>query len=176
MDSMEINKAAAAVLVAGIAFMGASLISQALVSPTQLKTAAYSVAPAAGEAAPAAAAAAPPVEPIGQRLASASADKGKAAMGQQGCVACHTLNEGGKAGIGPNLWGVFGAKQGDHMEGYAYSAALKGKGGDWTPQALDEWLTKPAAYAPGTKMTFAGLADPAKRADIIAYLKSLGGK
>ncbi len=175
MDSMEINKAAAAVLIAGIAFMGASLISQALVSPTPLKTAAYSVAPAEG-AATATAAAPPPVEPIEKRLASANPEKGKTDMSQQGCVACHTLNEGGKAGIGPNLWGVFDSKQGEHMEGYSYSAALKGKGGTWTAQALDEWLTKPAAYAPGTKMTFAGLSDPAKRADIIAYLKSLGGK
>lgn len=171
MDSMEINKAAAAILVAGIAFMGASLISQALVSPTPLKTSAIKIdLPAApGAAAP------PPEVPLAVLLASADAKAGQADVGSAGCVACHSFNEGGKAGIGPNLYGVYGAKEGSHMEGYAYSSAMKAKTGNWTPEELDAWLTKPAAFAPGTKMTFVGVSDAGKRADIIAYLKTLGG-
>ena len=58
-------------------------------------------------------------------------------------------------------------------KGFDYSAALKAKTGDWTYDALYEWLKKPSAYAPGTKMSFAGLANPQQRADIIAYLHTL---
>jgi cytochrome c len=105
-------------------------------------------------------------------LASADPATGQKLTMQQGCVACHSFNEGGKAGIGPNLYGVIGAPHA-HMQGYDYSAALKAKQGPWTYAELNEWLTKPAAYAPGTKMTYAGLADEKKRADIIAYLRSL---
>ena len=59
------------------------------------------------------------------------------------------------------------------MVGYEYSAALKGKQGPWTYDELYQWLKKPSAYAPGTKMSYAGLADPKKRADIIDYLHTL---
>jgi cytochrome c len=89
-----------------------------------------------------------------------------------GCIACHTFNDGGKAGIGPNLYGVVGGPHA-HMEGFNYSTALKSKKGPWTFEALNEWLTKPAAYAPGTRMTFAGVSNPKERADIIDYLRTL---
>jgi len=59
------------------------------------------------------------------------------------------------------------------MEGYAYSAALKAKEGPWTFAELNEWLKKPSAYAPGTKMSYAGISDPKKRADVIDYLHTL---
>ena len=169
MDSMEINKAVAAFLVAGIAFMGAGLISDALVHPKPLKTSAIQVEMPIQ----AAAAAAPEAEPpIAVLLASADAARGEAGVKSAGCVACHSFNDGGKAGVGPNLYGVMGGPHG-HAEGYAYSAALKGKQGPWTFEAMNEWLKKPSAYAPGTKMSYAGLADGKKRADIIEYLRSL---
>ena len=59
------------------------------------------------------------------------------------------------------------------MEGFNYSAALKSHEGPWTFEELNKWLTKPAAYAPGTRMTFAGVKDPKERADIIDYLRTL---
>ena len=133
-------------------------------------------APAASAAAAPAAGAAPAPAgdtPIEQRLASADVKAGQADTMKLGCIACHTYVEGGKAGIGPNMWNVVGGNIGSHMEGYQYSAALKGKGGKWTDAELDKWLTKPAAYAPGTKMTFMGVADPKQRADVIAYLHTL---
>ena len=169
MDSMDVNKAVAAVLVGGIAFMGASLIADGLVHPTLLAKPAITIEPAPGAATAAAPAAEPPIAVL---LASADPERGKADTASAGCVACHSFNEGGKAGVGPNLYGVVGAPHG-HMEGYAYSTALKSKTGPWTFDELNEWLKKPAAYAPGTKMTFAGLPDEKKRADVIDYLRTL---
>lgn len=170
MDSMQVNKAIAAVLVSGIAYMGATLISQGLVHPRLLEATAVKVDTGASQSAPAAKPSEDP--PIAALLASADPKKGQADTQAAGCVACHSFNEGGKAGVGPNLYGVVGGPHG-HMEGYAYSTALKSKSGPWTYEALNEWLKKPAAYAPGTKMSYAGLPDPQKRAEIIAYLRTL---
>ncbi len=170
MDSLEVNKVAAAVLTAGIAFMVAGLAAQMLVHPTRLTTSAIKI-DVPTEAAPTGPAAAPD-PPVALLLASADPAAGEALTKQQGCVACHTFNEGGRAGIGPNLYGVVGGPHA-HMVGYEYSAALKSKQGPWTYDELYEWLKKPSAYAPGTKMSYAGLSDPKKRADVIDYLHSL---
>ena len=168
MDSLETNKVFAAALVAGIAFVGSGLVGSALLKPKPLEKTAIKIdmpeAPGAVAAAP--------EQPIAVLLASADAGRGESQVRGQGCVACHNFNEGGKAGVGPNLYGVLGAPHG-HQEGFAYSAALKAKSGPWTYDELNEWLLKPSAYAPGTKMTYAGLADGKKRADIIMYLRSL---
>jgi cytochrome c len=127
--------------------------------------------PAAGTAPPAAAA--PSGDPpIAVLLAKADPAAGQAQTVKSGCVACHTFTEGGKAGLGPNLYGVVGGPHA-HMQGFAYSAALKSKEGPWTFEELNEWLKKPSAYAPGTKMSFAGLPDPQARANVIDYLRTL---
>jgi cytochrome c len=115
--------------------------------------------------------AAPAVTPIAERLEHASAAEGQKDTMKLGCIACHSFNKGGRAGLGPNLYGVVGGPHA-HMVGYEYSAALKAHTGPWTYEELDKWLTKPAAYAPGTKMTFAGIPNPDERADVIAYLRS----
>ena len=172
MDSMEINKAVAAFLIAGISFMGAGLISEALVHPKLLKTTAIKIDLPGEQVAAAAAPAAEP--PIAVLLASADASLGETGVKGSGCIACHSFTDGGKAGVGPNLYGVMGAAHGS-KEGYAYSAVLKGKEGPWTFEAMSDWLKKPSAYAPGTKMSYAGLEDPKKRADIIEYLRTLAG-
>ena len=170
MNSLEINKICAAVLVAGIAFAGSGLIGEALIHPRKLETSAIKIDLPESKVASATPAA--PEPSIAVLLASADAGRGEVGIKAQGCVACHSLNEGGKAGIGPNLYGVIGAPHG-HQEGFAYSAVLKAKQGPWTFEAMNEWLRKPNAYAPGTKMTYAGLTDPKKRADIIEYLRTL---
>ena len=166
MDSMEVNKGIAAVLVAGIAFMGATLLSDALVHPVLLEKPAIAIKGAAGtsEQAPQA------DPPVAALLQTADPKKGEA-ITQRLCVSCHTFNQGGKAGVGPNLYGVVGGPHA-HMQGFDYSAALKSKQGPWTFDELYQWIKKPSAYAPGTKMSFAGLEDPTQRANVIAYLNS----
>ena len=111
------------------------------------------------------------VAPIATRLASADVAKGEQTFKQ--CQACHTINQGGANGIGPNLYASVGKPHG-HVAGFGYSDALKSVPGTWTFEALDAWLTSPRKYAPGTKMTFAGLANPQDRANVIAYLNSMG--
>ncbi|MFV0624225.1 c-type cytochrome [Sphingomonas sp. ac-8] len=103
----------------------------------------------------------------------ASADPAKGAEVFKKCAACHTVNQGGANGIGPNLWGVVGKPHG-HLAGFAYSDALKSVPGNWDFDALDAWLTSPRKYAPGTKMTFAGLGNAEDRANVVAYLNAQG--
>jgi len=110
--------------------------------------------------------------PIATLLASADVAKGEATFAK--CASCHTINAGGANGIGPNLHGVVGEAIGKGVGGFAFSDALKSVGGEWTFDKLNDWLKSPKAFAPGTKMTFAGLSKPEDRANIIAYLNSQG--
>jgi cytochrome c len=112
------------------------------------------------------------VEPIANRLAKADPAKGEAIFKK--CTSCHTINQGGANGIGPNLYHVVGEAIGQGVNGFAFSDAVKGIGGNWDFDKLDKWLTSPKAMANGTKMTFAGLDDPQDRANVIAYLDAQG--
>jgi cytochrome c len=111
--------------------------------------------------------------PVASDTASATATTaagGKPAAFAQ-CAVCHAV-EPGKNGVGPSLAGVFGRKAGT-VAGYAYSDANKNSGLTWDEATLDEYLTAPAKKVPGTKMTFAGYPDAAKRKEVIEYLKTL---
>jgi cytochrome c len=171
MDSMEVNKGIAAVLVGGIAFFLTGLIGDALVRERQPEKPALAIAAApapsaGGEAKPAGPA------PIAPLLASADPKVGEQ-FAHRVCVACHTFDKGGKPGIGPNLYGVVGGPH-DHEPGFNYSPAMqKFKGQPWSYDALNQWLYKPSAYAPGTRMSFAGISNDKQRADVIAYLRTL---
>ena len=99
----------------------------------------------------------------------ASADPALGAQVFKKCAACHNADQGGANQLGPNLWGVLGKPHG-HVPGFAYSDALKSKTGVWDWDSLNQWLKSPKAYAPGTKMTFAGLSKPEDRANVIAFL------
>jgi len=97
-----------------------------------------------------------------------------AAAGQRGfaqCRACHSVVRGQNR-IGPSLAGIAGRRIAS-VPGFNYSAALKKRTGNWTDANLNAWLTRPAAWAPGTRMAFAGISDAKRRADMIAYLKTL---
>jgi cytochrome c len=110
--------------------------------------------------------------PIASLLPKADVNKGADTFKQ--CGACHTVNQGGANGIGPNLYAVVGDAVAQGRGGFPFSDALKTKGGKWDFDALNAWLTSPRKYAPGTKMTFAGLGKPDDRANVIAYLNSQG--
>jgi cytochrome c len=110
--------------------------------------------------------------PIASLLPTADAAKGAEVFKK--CGACHTVNAGGANGIGPNLYGTVGEAVATGKGGFAFSDALKTKGGKWGFDELNAWLTSPRKFAPGTKMTFAGLSNPKDRADVILYLNTQG--
>lgn len=173
MSSFELNKIIASVLVALIVAWVAGLLSSKLIEPKiPEKTAVAVSTPPAGEQ-PAAAgnAQAAGPESLGPLLASASVDAGKDVAKK--CAACHTFDKGGPNRVGPNLYGVFDGPVAEDRGGFAFSDALKKKGGNWSVDALNDWLFKPQAFAKGTKMTFIGLPKAKDRADVIAYLNSL---
>lgn len=109
--------------------------------------------------------------PIASLLGAADAAKGAEVFKK--CAACHTVNAGGAAGVGPNLHGVLGKPLG-HQAGFPYSDALKTVGGNWDWDKMNAWLTSPRKFAAGTKMTFAGLSNAQDRANVILYLNQQG--
>ena len=169
MDSFEWNKIAGWVLTAAIAVLGLSIVTGMIYSPHAPEQKGYVVEGVEAEAD--AGGAAEAEKPIAFFLASADAAKGEAAFKK--CAACHTINAGGANGIGPNLHATVG-KPVASKPGFAYSEALKSKGGSWGFDELSQWLKSPKAYAPGNKMSFAGLGKPEERANVIAYLNAQG--
>lgn len=103
-------------------------------------------------------------------LASADVDKG--ARQFRKCSACHQLEDGAN-GAGPHLYGVVGRPKGA-VDGFTYSDTIASMGGEWSPENLSGFIERPSAYAPGTSMGFAGLRDAEDRADLIAYLQTIG--
>jgi cytochrome c len=171
MASFEMNKFAAAVLLAGIIAMVIGIAGDMLVKPHGLAKQAYIVEGV--EAAGAAPAAAQPqaTEPIAPLLASANAQRGETVA--KVCSACHSFGKGEAARVGPNLYGIVGAHHA-HQQGYSYSQAMAGmKDETWSYEKLNEFLAKPQQVVKGTKMTFAGVGKTQDRADLIAYLRTL---
>ena len=169
--SLELNKAFAAVLTAGVAFMVAGVVGDALVSPPRL----YQAAIATGSATPAAApiaAAAPALERISPLLVAANVDTGRQ-VAQRACASCHNFVQGGPNGVGPNLWGIVNAPHA-RVAGFNYSAANRALADKpWDYEALNAFIVRPSAAMPGTRMAFAGLANVGQRADLIAFLRTL---
>lgn len=110
--------------------------------------------------------------PLPNLLAAADPAKGEAVFAK--CAACHTINQGGANGIGPNLYGVVGDEIGHGRGGFAFSDALKNVGGKWDFDKMDHWLTSPRKFANGTKMSFAGLSSAEDRANLIVYMNAQG--
>lgn len=111
-------------------------------------------------------------KPIAFYLASADAAKGADVFKK--CAACHNADPGGANALGPALFGVMGRPVAAHG-GFAYSPALKEAGGTWDWDRMSAWLANPKKFAPGNKMTFAGLGNPQDRANVMAFLNSRGG-
>jgi cytochrome c len=102
------------------------------------------------------------------QASAGDAAKGKSVFAQQ-CAMCHTANRGGPAILGPNLFGVVGRRAGA-LAGYSYSPHMKAAGWVWSDEKLTAYLGAPRDMVPGTRMTYGGLRDLAKLADLIAYL------
>jgi cytochrome c len=100
--------------------------------------------------------------------ACADGDPGRGEVRFQECAACHKL-DAGVNGVGPSLHGIFERKAGE-LSDFRYSPALKRSGIVWSPQTLEAYLTDPQALVPGNRMPYAGMTNPADRADLIAYL------
>jgi cytochrome c len=160
------NKVAMALLMVLLLTKGLGVVTSAIYAPSHPAKPGYDL-PGAPEAKAAVAAA--PETPLPVLMAKADVDKGKADT--KVCQACHTFEKGGAAKVGPPLYGVVGRAVAS-VPGFAYSDALKAKGGVWTYEDIFKFITKPSAYAPGTKMTFPGESDPFRRADILDYLRT----
>ena len=170
--NFEFNKVAGAVLGTALGIMAVGIVADMIYAPPHHEKPGYVIAVAepgaGGEGAEAPAA--PTVAPIADRLQTASADQGADDVAK--CKTCHTFAKGEPNKVGPNLWGVVERPKGSEG-GFNYSAALKGKGGSWTYDDLNKFLTNPKAFVPGTNMQFAGLNRASERADLINYLHTL---
>ncbi len=171
-------KLGATVLVVVWVLWGSIMVGNLLIPPDEPEVPAalkfVKTGPAPSAPAPSAPAAATGAPSGGETVLAllASADSGAGKKIFKKCKACHTADKGGAHKVGPNLWDVVGrAKAG--AGGFKFSGALAGLGGTWTFEDLDAFLAKPKAFAPGTKMTFAGVKKAADRAAVIAYLRSL---
>jgi cytochrome c len=159
------NTIAGWVLFAGIVALGSSIVAGEVFKSERPEKMGYPIAGVEQEGEGAAAA----EQPIEVYLAKADPAKGSQVFNK--CMACHNADKGGANQLGPNLWDVIGEPIGQG-KGFAFSDALSKKGGNWNWDNLSQWLTSPRNFAPGTKMTFAGLSNPQDRADVIAFLNS----
>jgi cytochrome c len=158
------NTIAGWVLFAGIVALGSSIVAGEYFHSERPEKMGYPIA-GVQEASEGGAEAEKPIEFY---LATADASKGQQVFNK--CMACHTAAKGGPNMVGPDLWGVIGEPIAQGKAGFPFSDALKKVGGTWNWDNLSKWLTSPRTFAPGTKMTFAGLSNPQDRADVIAFL------
>ncbi len=172
MDNLKTNKILAAFLLAGLLAMGGGKIAEILVPNEDLDKNAYPIevkeVTANGQSSAASSDKGP--EPILALLATADVQAGTKLAKK--CTACHEFSADGKNKTGPMLWNIVDASKG-MKDGFQYSDALVGMGGQWDYESLNAFLYKPKAYIKGTKMNFAGLKKPSDRANMIAYLRSL---
>jgi len=169
MDSFEVNKILGAVLGTCLCLLAINIAAGAIFAPEKPAKPGYELGvpeqPPSGKPAEQ-----EKQQPIEQLLANADMKRGENSAKK--CQACHTFNKGGRNLVGPNLWGVVGRQRASEP-GFNYSGAMKAKGGNWTIEDLNQFITNPRGFIPGTNMSFAGIPRGTDRADVITYLNSL---
>ena len=171
MDSFEWNKIIGGVLGTAIFIFVVRLVAEKIYEPEKPEKPGY-VVEGVVESGAGGGAAAPTEEAMpdwGTVLPAADVAAGKTLITK--CEQCHDITKGGPNKIGPNLFGVVDRVRATH-EGFAYSAAMKGKPGNWTYDELFKFIKAPGVDIPGTKMSFAGLRSEKDRINLIAYLRS----
>lgn len=163
---LTLNKYAAAILATALGFMIVKEISHGAIHVEKQEKLAYCAECAPEETGPVVVELAFPQQDWVDAMDVAKGEKYFAA-----CSTCHTVTKGGDNLQGPNLWNVVGRPAGS-IE-YSYSPGMSGIGVNWGYEELDKFLTRPARYVKGTKMGYGGEKKPAKRAALIAYLRSL---
>ena len=170
MDSFEINKIVASILLIALLFIGIGKISNLIFNVEKPETAGYKVEiPEDGLVKQVSESANQTVEEvdIASLLAMGNVEHGEKVFKK--CAACHVVNKGGENKIGPALYGVLGRKVAA-IENYKYSKAMASYEKNWTFEEMNGYLRKPQAHIKGTKMAFAGLRKEIDRASVIKYL------
>ena len=170
MDSFEINKIVASILLIALLFIGIGKISDLVFQVDRPETAAYKIElPEDGTVKQIAETKSEIAEKIdiASFLALGNIEHGEKVFNK--CSACHVINKGGENKIGPALYGVLGRKVGS-IENYKYSKALVEYNKEWTFEEMNGYLRKPQSHIKGTKMAFAGLRKEKDRASVILYL------
>ena len=169
MDSFELNKIIAAVLLTALIVIGIGKFTDLLFHVEKPEQSAYKVEGLEAAASTTTSTAEKVIEKvdISQLLALGDLVHGEKVFKK--CSACHMIASGGKNMIGPNLWGVIGRTAGSESD-YKYSKAMVAYGKEWTFEEMNAYLIKPQAYIKGTKMAFAGLRKEKDRASVIKYL------
>jgi len=171
MDTMTFNKIAGALLGSALLVMGLNIVAEGVYHAERPENAAINIEILEAEGHGKAAESGAPAVSLASLLTSADAAKGEAAF--KACKACHTAEDGGANKVGPNLYGIVDHAIGGR-DGFGYSDALKAKASEkWTFENLNAFIAKPKDFVSGTKMSYGGLKDDTKRADLLAYLRTL---
>ena len=174
MDSFEINKIIAAILLTALIIIGIGKFTDILFHVEKPKVSAYKVEGLESVSASIDSGDSKSTEKVIEVNIEQLLALGDLAHGQKvfkKCSACHMIASDGKNMIGPNLWGVIGRQAGS-IGDYKYSKAMVAYGKEWTFKEMNAYLIKPQAYIKGTKMAFAGLRKEKDRASVILFMNS----
>ena len=169
MDSFEINKILAAIIVTVLIVLGIGKFTDYLFYVEKPKQSAYKVELVASNSVEESSAKQSDID-IKALLAMGDISHGEKVFKK--CSACHTIAQGGKNKIGPALWGIMGRQIGSYPD-YKFSKAMASYGNIWSFEEINSFLIKPTKHIKGTKMAFAGLKEEKDRASIILYLNSM---